>query len=310
MLFTLISHSNASGPRRLCALVDCCRSWSPSAPSAGSYACLVIVAPRTRPYDELPVRAVSAPLRILPVCFSYAIKDGAPPSVLLLEPSPLRHAIAIHLIRISATFLASSITITATCTLCSTRPVPDVGDHIVAVVASPSIQCCWLVLVPSINMTSDADKIPRPSDSALALEPSLRPVPVGGIRMDVLLVTHVCARSEWRGQCTGDATRCGDDDVRARGMDGRTGGTREEVREEIMRRMDAAVARGAASEVEAVRPGIEVGATVRASRAYATTRKSPRKSTRKSPRSGVVSLRLAMSLAITRTVDGEACEGM
>jgi hypothetical protein len=50
-----------------------------------------------------------------------------------------------------------------------------------------------------------------------------------------------------------------------------------------MRRMDAAAARvvvvngrGGASEVEAVRPGIEVGATVRASRAYATTRKSPR----------------------------------
>jgi hypothetical protein len=34
--------------------------------------------------------------------------------------------------------------------------------------------------------------------------------------------------------------------------------------------------RGGASEVEAVWPGIEVGAMVRASRAYATTRKSPR----------------------------------
>ncbi|KAJ7850272.1 hypothetical protein B0H14DRAFT_3137684 [Mycena olivaceomarginata] len=37
--------SSASGPRRLSELIDCCRSWSPSAPSAGSYACLAIVEP-------------------------------------------------------------------------------------------------------------------------------------------------------------------------------------------------------------------------------------------------------------------------
>ncbi|KAJ7712243.1 hypothetical protein B0H14DRAFT_3019308 [Mycena olivaceomarginata] len=31
--------------------------------------------------------------------------------------------------------------------------------------------------------------------------------------MHVLLVTHACAGSEWRAQCDGDATWCGDDDV-------------------------------------------------------------------------------------------------
>jgi hypothetical protein len=42
---------------------------------------------------------------------------NAAPSVLLLDPSPLRHAIGIHLIGISTAFLTSSITITATCAL-------------------------------------------------------------------------------------------------------------------------------------------------------------------------------------------------
>jgi hypothetical protein len=86
-------------------------------------------------------------------------------------------------------------------------------------------------------------------------------------------------------------------------MDVWKGGTREEVREEIMRRMDAPVARGAASEVEAVRRGIEVGATVRALRAYATTRDALAVVTL-----AVGSLGLAMSLAIARAVDSEACE--
>jgi hypothetical protein len=58
---------------------------------------------------------------------------------------------------------------------------------------------------------------------------------------------------------------------------------RKEVRE-VMRRMDASAARAvvsvdglaAASEVEAVRRGMEVGDTVRASRASTTTRDSAR----------------------------------
>jgi hypothetical protein len=76
------------------------------------------------------LEGVSAPLRTSPVCICERSRvrprplihmparsftppaDNAPSSVLPLEPSSLRHTIAIHLIRIGATSL---ITITATC---------------------------------------------------------------------------------------------------------------------------------------------------------------------------------------------------
>ncbi|KAJ7346430.1 hypothetical protein DFH08DRAFT_1081180 [Mycena albidolilacea] len=104
-------------------------------------------------YDELPVRRTLAfpssfirwhlisilnfiRARISPVRCSDAIKDSTPPSVFTLEPS-LRHTIAVHLIRISATSLTGGITVTATRALSLDRPVPDVREHIVAVVASP-----------------------------------------------------------------------------------------------------------------------------------------------------------------------------
>ncbi|KAJ7803708.1 hypothetical protein B0H14DRAFT_3776853, partial [Mycena olivaceomarginata] len=150
--------SSVTGPRRLSALVDYCRSWSPSAPSSGSYACLAIVALPSHvvnddrshsssvvdrptasacssPTMKLPVRGTLAfpssltrwhlLISILSCLCAFAnitglllVRDQGKRSAvcLLLEPSPLRHAITIHLIRISATFL-SSITITATCAL-------------------------------------------------------------------------------------------------------------------------------------------------------------------------------------------------
>ncbi|KAJ7229264.1 hypothetical protein C8J57DRAFT_1501370 [Mycena rebaudengoi] len=64
------------------------------------------------------------------------------------------------------------------------------------------------------------DKIPRRSDSAHALEPSLRPAPAVGGRMDVLLVTHAHTGSDWRGLCDGAATRYRDDDVTCSPADG------------------------------------------------------------------------------------------
>jgi hypothetical protein len=63
--------------------------------------------------------------------------------------------------------------------------------------------------------------------------------------------------------------------------------------------------RGAVSEVEAVRRGIEVGDTVRASRACATTRDSPR--------SGVACGGIARACDVARYNErsgSEACEGM
>ncbi|KAJ7917079.1 hypothetical protein B0H13DRAFT_2657960 [Mycena leptocephala] len=186
-------------------------------------------------YDEPPVRAVSAPLRISPVRCSSAIKDSAPLSVFSLEPSPLRHAIAIHLIRIRATSLTDSITVTATCALsldpsrtgCRRtrrrgRCLPEVLCSMPpSAWATLSSSVCPTVsnaagssqpLAPSMDKTSDAllaaaYKIPRRSDSAFVLEPSLRPAPALGVRVDVLLVTRACAGSKWRGQCDGDAVR-------------------------------------------------------------------------------------------------------
>ncbi|KAJ7275119.1 hypothetical protein C8J57DRAFT_1313656, partial [Mycena rebaudengoi] len=153
---------------------------------------------------------------------------------------------------------------------------------------------------PPRNKTSDAllalvgdevfkYEIPRRSHSALALEPSLRRQWVFAW-MDVLLFADVCAGSEWRGLCDSDATQYRDNGVVcsppavcgvARGREGDGWMEKEDMREEVrevMRRMDAAAARavvvdglGAASEVEAVRRGMEVGDTVRASCACATT---------------------------------------
>ncbi|KAJ7829839.1 hypothetical protein B0H13DRAFT_2434787 [Mycena leptocephala] len=75
-----------------------------------------------------------------PCIFEYCqtvVPDDAPPSVRALEPSSLRHAVAIHLIRISATSLTGSITVTATCALSldSSRAGPR-RKHIAAIVAS------------------------------------------------------------------------------------------------------------------------------------------------------------------------------
>ncbi|KAJ7095006.1 hypothetical protein C8R44DRAFT_890133 [Mycena epipterygia] len=187
-------------------------------------------------YDELPVRAVSAPLRISPVRCSYAIMEQ----------------IALHPLT----------TVTAACALSLD---PDVVEHIVAAAASPSAEVLCLMppyawatlsssvcptvsnaagssqpLAPTIDKTSNAllvaacgrrdiymyvtpsrcslpeysslsmtDSLARrrntpPSDSVLAHEPSLRPAPAVGVRMDVLLVTHARAGSEWRR----DAVRC------------------------------------------------------------------------------------------------------
>ncbi|KAJ7850199.1 hypothetical protein B0H14DRAFT_3452124 [Mycena olivaceomarginata] len=68
-------------------------------------------------YDELPVRGTLASpssfIRPLVVRDQGQCSAVCPP----LEPSPLRHAIAIHLIRIRVTSLTDSITVTATCTL-------------------------------------------------------------------------------------------------------------------------------------------------------------------------------------------------
>ncbi|KAJ7203709.1 hypothetical protein C8J57DRAFT_1407811 [Mycena rebaudengoi] len=104
-----------------------------------------------------------------------------------------------------------------------------------------------------------AHEIPRRSDSALALEPSLRPTPAAGVRVDVLLFADACAGSEWRGLCDGDATQYRDDGVACSPpavWDGWM--EREDMREEVR-------------EVEAVRRGMEVGDTVQASCACATT---------------------------------------
>ncbi|KAJ7873046.1 hypothetical protein B0H14DRAFT_2569892 [Mycena olivaceomarginata] len=56
---------------------------------------------------------------------------------------------------------------------------------------------------------------PRCSDSALALEPSLRSAPVVGVRVDVLLFADACV---WETSGAGDATRYRDDDVGGTGV--------------------------------------------------------------------------------------------
>ncbi|KAJ7352664.1 hypothetical protein DFH08DRAFT_957448 [Mycena albidolilacea] len=137
--------------------------------------------------------------------FQFSFEVVSAPS--LLEPSPL-----VHLIQISA---IGSIP----APYHSTCPVRDVGEHIVAVVASLRI-CARCSLphgqrsrpvsatvsnatsssqpfAPSIDKASDAllavaYEIPRCSDSALALEPSLRSAPAVGVRVDVLLFADVC----------------------------------------------------------------------------------------------------------------------
>jgi hypothetical protein len=87
---------------------------------------------RLREYHQSAARTRSPSAHPYPAHSFTPRADSAPPSVLLLAPSPLRHAIAIHLIRISATSLTGSIP----APYHSTRPVPDVREHIVAVVAS------------------------------------------------------------------------------------------------------------------------------------------------------------------------------
>ncbi|KAJ7793359.1 hypothetical protein B0H14DRAFT_3498221 [Mycena olivaceomarginata] len=200
------STAAASGtlPRPLPAAMH---ASSSSRPYAATRTSLAITGPepqiiRCRPahdvcvlfaYDELLV-CVCAFANIASVLLVHDQgADSAPPSVLLLEPSPLRHAIATPLICISATSAASALTLPAPYR--STRPVPDVGEHIVAVVASPRAAGSSQPLALSIHKTSDAllaaaYEIPRRSDSAFALEPSLRLAPAVGVRVDVLLVTH------------------------------------------------------------------------------------------------------------------------
>ncbi|KAJ7325799.1 hypothetical protein DFH08DRAFT_816878 [Mycena albidolilacea] len=127
------------------------------------------------------------------------------------------------------------------------------------------------------------------SDSALALEPSLRHAPA----VDVHKRHRVARAVRWRRDVVRDddvavspAAACGVPrsllgDIRREG-DGRAACVKRYARRsctgqvQLLRAVVVVNGRGGASEVEAVRPGIEVGATVRASRAYATTRKSPR----------------------------------
>jgi hypothetical protein len=117
--------------------------------------------------------------------------ESAPPSILLLEPSPLRHVIAIHLIRISATSLTSSITITATCALSlDPRRTSEIasslslfrrgfvletafcmGDALVQYL-SRSIQYNWLVLGTSISPPLPFLRLPS---SSLTLRQPLAP---------------------------------------------------------------------------------------------------------------------------------------
>ncbi|KAF8135877.1 hypothetical protein K438DRAFT_1997257 [Mycena galopus ATCC 62051] len=105
-------------------------------------------------YDEPLVRAVSAPLRILLVCCSYAIKDGAPPSVLPLEPSPwcdvshrLHHRYR-HLHPIVRPVACQTSEITLSLSLLRRGFVLAaafrMSDTLVQCL-SRSIQCCWLV---------------------------------------------------------------------------------------------------------------------------------------------------------------------
>ncbi|KAJ7742095.1 hypothetical protein B0H14DRAFT_3897789 [Mycena olivaceomarginata] len=66
----------------------------------------------------------------------------------------------------------------------------------------------------SYASSSSRPRKPRCSDSALALEPSLRSAPVVGVRVDVLLFADACV---WEASGAGDATRYRDDDVGGRG---------------------------------------------------------------------------------------------
>jgi hypothetical protein len=72
----------------------------------------------------------------------------------LSSPSTLslRHAIATPLIRINATSAASALTLPARYRF--TRPVPDVGEHIVAVVAPPRFcaRCALATLSSSVRL--------------------------------------------------------------------------------------------------------------------------------------------------------------
>ncbi|KAJ7862937.1 hypothetical protein B0H14DRAFT_3444430 [Mycena olivaceomarginata] len=215
----------------------------------------------------------------------------------------LRHAKAIHPIRVSATSLTISITITATCA------VPDVGDHIGAVgrclaevsylrrpsaSATLSSSVCPAVsntagssqpLAPSIHQTSDAllvYKRPRRSDSALGPLPCSSPMRVPeasgagsgmATRCDTGMMMWCAPR--WR-RVLGDMRREGDG-----WMDGREARVRRCARKSCAgwmqpSRVVVVDGRGASSEVEVVRRRIEVADTVRASRAYATTHDSPR----------------------------------
>ncbi|KAF8134753.1 hypothetical protein K438DRAFT_1997582 [Mycena galopus ATCC 62051] len=269
-----------------------------SVPSAGSD----VYRPTTFTYSSplaLPVSLhFNPPSKLylrLPVRCSA---DSAPPSVLLLEPFPLRHAIAIHLIRISATSLTGSMP----APYYSTRPAPHVGEHIVVVVASPSATSSSQPLAPSMDKISDAlvaaaYEIPRRSNSALAFEPSLYPAPAVG--------AYKRHPSEWRGQRDGDAI-CGTGMMTWRAPRRRRVGRGHRVREGWMdgwrerscaKRSCAVVVHGlgAASKVEAEVRDTGRGRAPALPLAIALAVISL----------AVVSFGLAMLLAVTSAVDSE-----
>jgi hypothetical protein len=134
----------------------------------------------------------------------------APPSVLPLEPS-LRHTIAVHLIRISVTSLIGGITVTATCALSLDRPVPDVGEHIVAAAASPRFcarcrlphgrrsrpvsvpQHPMLLAVPGTSISPSSPSVPSPLFLVTDVAPATRPLDTYDIRR-LLAPRHLTVR--------------------------------------------------------------------------------------------------------------------
>ncbi|KAJ6545147.1 hypothetical protein B0H19DRAFT_1379936 [Mycena capillaripes] len=135
------------------------------------------------------------------------------------------------------------------------------------VVSDDRSHSSYVVDPPTMSAFFVYDELPVTAICALSLDPDTEyhaaPTPRSpSSRMDVLLVTHACTGSGWREQCDGDATRYGDDDVAysppaacgspdspltwehsVRGGWMEREAMREEVREEVMHRMDATTAR-------------------------------------------------------------------